>query len=48
MHIALGQNTYQIYPKGTVECDVHIDAVLLNPTFEVDGRTIVKEEKILL
>ncbi len=48
MHIALGQNTYQIYPKGTVECDVHIDAVLLSPTFEVDGRTIVKEGKILL
>ena len=48
MHIALGQNTYQIYPKGTVECDVHIDAVLLNPVLEVDGKTIVKDGKILL
>ncbi len=48
MHVAFGQNTYQIYPKGTVECDVHIDAVLLNPVFEVDGKTIVKDGKILL
>ena len=48
MHVAFGQNTYQIYPKGTVECDVHIDAVLLNPLLEVDGRKIVEGGKILL
>ncbi len=48
MHVAFGQNTYQIYPKGTVECDVHIDAVLQNPVFEVDGKTIVRDGKILL
>ncbi|MBU1207211.1 MAG: aminopeptidase [Proteobacteria bacterium] len=48
MHVAFGQNTYQIYPKGTVECDVHIDAVLQNPVLEVDGRKIVEGERILL
>lgn len=42
-HIALGHNSFQIYPHGTISTDVHTDMVVIRPTVEVDGKPIVKD-----
>ena len=45
LHIALGDN---IYYGGSVECPLHFDMVLYEPTVEVDGRTIVDGGRLKL
>lgn len=42
-HIALGDN---IYYGGAVNCLLHFDMVLYEPTVEVDGRIIVKDGEL--
>lgn len=46
MHIALGENRFQIYPYGTNECELHVDMLLRAPTATVDGVTILKEGQL--
>jgi leucyl aminopeptidase (aminopeptidase T) len=46
MHVAMGQNTMQIYPHGTVESPIHMDMVLQRPTCEVDGTVVLKDGKL--
>lgn len=47
VHVAFGQNIYQIYPMGTVDSPIHMDAVLPKPTLEIDGKIIIKDGKIV-
>ncbi len=42
-HVALGHNSFQIYPHGTISTDVHTDMVVLKPTVEVDGKLVVED-----
>jgi leucyl aminopeptidase (aminopeptidase T) len=46
MHVAMGQNTMQIYPHGTVESPIHMDMVLQRPTCEVDGQVVLKDGRL--
>lgn len=46
MHVAMGQNTMQIYPLGTVESPIHMDMVLQHPQAEVDGKIVLKDGKL--
>lgn len=41
IHVAFGQNTFQIWPHGTVDCAVHTDAVIHKPSVWVDGKQIL-------
>ncbi len=43
VHIAVGNN---LSMGGTVDVPLHLDAVLLDPTVEVDGRILLKEGEI--
>jgi len=43
MHVAFGQTTFQIYPYGTNDCEVHCDALLTKPSCWVDGKQILKD-----
>jgi leucyl aminopeptidase (aminopeptidase T) len=45
VHVALGDNV--IY-GGTVESPIHLDGVILRPTVEIDGNTVVRDGKLLL
>lgn len=47
VHVAFGQNIYQIYPMGTVDSPIHMDAVLPRPTLEIDNEIILKDGKIV-
>ena len=39
VHIALGDSANEY--GGTVECDVHLDGLVMAPTIEFDGREVV-------
>ncbi len=45
VHIALGDNASM---GGTVTAPAHLDGILLRPTLEVNGETIMKDGKLLL
>lgn len=44
-HVALGDNAWGY--GGNVECDVHLDGLILNVTVELDGERIIDHGKIL-
>ncbi|MDY6965574.1 MAG: aminopeptidase [Halobacteriota archaeon] len=48
IHVAIGENTWQIYPYGTVDCAIHLDMVIRRSTVEVDGDLILRDGKLLL
>jgi len=43
VHVALGDN---IIYGGKVESPIHLDGVILRPTVEIDGQTVVKDGEI--
>lgn len=43
VHTAFGKNIFQIYPWGTVDSPVHVDAVLLKASVWVDGEQLLDE-----
>ncbi len=45
LHVALGDN---ISLGGTVQCGLHIDIVILNPTVWLDGKIVLENEKLCL
>ncbi|MBI2908208.1 MAG: aminopeptidase [Chloroflexi bacterium] len=48
MHVALGENIYQIYPYGTIDCELHMDCVLTSPSCWVDGQEVLRDGKLVL
>lgn len=48
IHVAIGSNTYQIYPYGTVDSPIHNDMLIFKPTAVVDGKTILKEGSLVI
>ncbi len=45
IHIALGNNMSM---GGTVDVPIHLDGIVKDPTVELDGKTIMKDGKLLL
>lgn len=45
VHIAVGDN---LYYGGTVQSNVHIDLVLLDPTVHLDGRCVVDAGRVMI
>jgi len=45
IHIALGNNMSM---GGTVDVPIHLDGIIKNPSFELDGRPIMKDGKLLI
>jgi leucyl aminopeptidase (aminopeptidase T) len=45
LHVALGDN---ISLGGAVQCGLHIDIVILNPTVWLDGKIVLENEKLCL
>lgn len=48
MHVAFGENVYQIYPHGTVDCELHMDAVLVKPSCWVDDQEILRDGQLVV
>ena len=48
IHVAIGENTWQIYPYGTVDCAIHVDMVIRRSTVEVDGEVILEDGNLLI
>lgn len=45
VHIALGNNMSM---GGTIDVPIHLDGVIKDPTLELDGKTVMKEGKLLI
>ena len=45
LHVALGDN---ISLGGAVQCGLHIDIVILNPTVWLDGKRVLENEKLFI
>ena len=45
VHFAIGDNKSL---GGVVESSVHLDGLMLKPTVRVEGKTLVKEGKVLV
>ncbi|UCH38186.1 MAG: aminopeptidase [Candidatus Bathyarchaeota archaeon] len=46
MHIGIGTNAGTL--QGETQSDIHVDGVARNPTITVDGKTIMKDGKLLI
>jgi leucyl aminopeptidase (aminopeptidase T) len=47
VHVAIGENVFQIYPLGTVRSPIHWDMILRKPTLKVDGKVLVENGDIV-
>ena len=45
MHLGIGENRYY---GGNVDSSLHIDLVIYEPTYELDGRLLVEKGKLLV
>lgn len=45
VHIAIGDNSTI---GGTVKAPVHLDGIMKNPTLVIDGKTVIKDGKLLI
>lgn len=47
IHVAIGENVFQIYPLGTVRSPIHWDMIIRKPTLKVDSKVLVEKGKIV-